>query len=100
MDRLIALPEAKLKVRELLDYIELVETYEADTLEKLIIKEYAYTNSMNQVLKVLEERCIMMGERPIEKSDIVAVLKSKAKDPLHKIVRRGYFLKTRPNRRR
>lgn len=99
MDRLITVSKAKQKAEELLNYIELAESYEADTLEKLIIKEYAYTNSINQVLNILEERGVLKDGRPVEKSDVVAAIKSRGKDPLHQIIRRGYLVKIRCNKR-
>ena len=83
----------------MLNYIELAESYEADTLEKLIIKEYAYTNSINQVLKILEERGVLKDGRPVEKSDVVEVIKARGKDPLHQIIRRGYLVKIICNKR-
>ena len=99
MDRLITVSKAKQKAEELLHYIELAESYEADALEKLIIKEYAYTNSINEVLKILKERGVLKDDRPVEKSDAVEVIKSRGTDPLHQIVRRGCLVKIRPNKR-
>ena len=93
MDRLIALPQARMEAKQLLVYIDLVELYEADTLEKLIIKEYAYTYSIRQVLKIFKERGITKDNRAVEREDIVAVLKKKSADPLHRIVRRMYMRK-------
>jgi hypothetical protein len=46
MEKLITVRRAKEEIKRLQEYIDLAESYEADTLEKLIIKEYAFTNSM------------------------------------------------------
>lgn len=95
MTKLISVRRAKEEVRRLSLYISLVESYEADTLEKLIIKEYAYTNSIPEVIRILNSRGI-----EVERQYILDVIKSKPKDELHKIVKTGYMIKTRPNRRR
>ncbi|MDR4948128.1 hypothetical protein [Neobacillus cucumis] len=49
--KLITIPRAEAEIRRLQQYITLVEEYPADTLEKWIIKEYAYTNSITEVVK-------------------------------------------------
>jgi len=36
----------------------------------------------------------------IEREYVVGVIKSKPKDELHKMMKSGYMLKTRPNRRK
>ena len=41
--KLITVERAEKEINRLQKYIELVENYEADTLEKWIVKEYAYT---------------------------------------------------------
>ncbi|MCM3768279.1 hypothetical protein [Neobacillus niacini] len=49
--KLITIPMTQAEIRRLQEYITLVEEYQADTLEKWIIKEYAYTNSITEVVK-------------------------------------------------
>ncbi|WP_353853970.1 hypothetical protein [Bacillus sp. Bos-x628] len=51
MPKLITVQRAYDEIKRLQHYIELAETYEADNLEKWIIKEYAYTNSITEVVK-------------------------------------------------
>jgi hypothetical protein len=89
MTNLITLDRAKAQVKKLQDYIALVETYEADTLEKQIVKEYAITNSIAIVSKNLG----------VDREEVVYVLQRRGKDELHKIVRSGYMYKTRASRR-
>lgn len=50
MAKLITVQRAE-KAMQQLQYYILVESYEADTLEKWIIKEYAYTNRLVEVNK-------------------------------------------------
>jgi hypothetical protein len=40
----------KKEIERLEEYIGLVENYEDNTLEKWIVKEYAYTNSLVEVV--------------------------------------------------
>ena len=54
--KLIIVERAEKEINRLQKYIELVENYGADTLEKWIIKEYAYTNSIVEVVKRISER--------------------------------------------
>jgi hypothetical protein len=41
MPKLLTVRQAKEEIKRLQIYVDLAESYEADTLEKLIIKEYA-----------------------------------------------------------
>ncbi|MED3762156.1 hypothetical protein P4555_24515 [Peribacillus frigoritolerans] len=43
--KLITIPRAEAEIRRLQQYITLVEEYQADTLEKWIIKDYAHYRS-------------------------------------------------------
>jgi hypothetical protein len=65
--KLITVERAEKEINRLQKYIELVENYEADTLEKWIIKEYAYTNSIVEVVKRISDRGFTINERPVDK---------------------------------
>ena len=86
----MAVNKAKEEIIRLQRYVELAESYKADTLEKQIIKEYAYTYSIEKVAKNLN----------IDRKPVISTIRSKGVDELHKIVRSGYLLKTRPQRTR
>lgn len=60
----------------------------------MIIKEYAQTNSIIKVLGILNKR-----GTGIERETIVEVIKSKPQDELHRIIRKGYMLRTKHTRR-
>lgn len=49
--KLITVPRAQDEIKRLQHYITLVEEYKVDSLEKWIIKEYAYTNRITKVVK-------------------------------------------------
>lgn len=93
--KLITLDKAKEQVKMLTYYIDLVETYETDTIDKLIVKEYALTNSMVEVVRELNRRGHTIDGRSIVSSDVQAVINKKTKDELQRMLRSGYLLKTR-----
>ncbi|QHE52791.1 hypothetical protein [Pontibacillus sp. HMF3514] len=96
MSKLITVERAQKEVERLQHYLKLVEEYEVDTLDKWIIKQYAITNSIKRVIEKAHEQYFV----EIEREYVVSVIKSKPKDELHKTIKSGYMLKTRPNRRK
>jgi len=96
VSKLITVERAQKEVERLQHYLKLVEEYETDTLDKWIIKQYAITNSLKRVVEKAQEQYFV----EIEREYIVGVIKSKPKDELHKMMKAGYMLKTRPNRRK
>jgi hypothetical protein len=98
MAKLITVRRAKEEIKQLQDYIDLAESYKADTLEKLIIKEYAFTNSIAEVTRVLNRRGFLVNGKIIEKQDVLAIIKSKPKDELHGLLRSGYLSRTKHSR--
>ena len=90
--KLITPQRAKEEVKRLQEYIELVESYQADTLEKWIVKEYAFTNSMVEVVKRANDRGFANNGSPIDKKFVVSIINSsKVNDELHRLLRRGYI---------
>lgn len=94
MTKLITVQKAKDEIQRLQTYIDMVEGYNADTLEKMIIKGYAQTNSIVKVVDILANQGIS-----IEKKDVLDAIKSKPKDELHRLIRRGYMIRTQHSRR-
>ena len=77
--KLITVKKAKEEVKRLQDYLELVENYTADTIEKWVIKEYAYTNSMLKVVRSAYEQNITQNGHSVDKAFVFLVLNSDAK---------------------
>jgi hypothetical protein len=94
MTKLITVQKAKEEIQRLQTYVHLVEGYEADTVEKMIIKEHAQTNSIVKVIEILTNRGIS-----IEKQDVLDVIKSKPQDELHRLIRKGYMIRTKHTRK-
>lgn len=93
--KLITVPRAQAEINRLRAYITLVEEYQADTLEKWIIKEYAYTNSITEVVKRANAKGINL--------DLVyakSVLKGKGSDELHRMLRSGYLVRLKHKKER
>lgn len=93
MEKLITVHKAKEQIKKLERYVELAESYKANTLEELIVKEYAYYNSIPKVLESLNQKGLLKDGAPFEKTDIVEVLRGKPKDEFQQIVIRGYWRK-------
>ncbi|MDM5326821.1 hypothetical protein [Neobacillus sp. CF12] len=93
--KLITVPRAQAEIGKLQKYITLVEDYQADTLEKWIIKEYAYTNSITEVVK----RANAQG-MALDQAYAKSVLKGKPSDELHRMLRSGYLARLKPKKER
>ena len=72
--KLITPQRAKEEVKRLQEYIDLVESYQADTLEKWIVKEYAFTNSMIEVVRRANHRGLTYNGSPIDQKFVVPLL--------------------------
>lgn len=99
MVKLMKVNRAKEEVKWLQEYIDLVEAYEADTIEKQIIKSYAYTTSVAEIVRNFENHATMLNGKIIEKDFVVSVITGKATDPLHKLIKSSYLSKIKNNKR-
>ena len=99
MTKLMTVQRAKDEIKRLQDYVNLVEAYEAETLEQMIIKEYAYTSSIVGVIHMLNGKGFTHNSEPIVRDYIVSVINSsKTTGELHRLVRLGYRAKIKPNK--
>jgi uncharacterized protein YceH (UPF0502 family) len=95
---IISVEKAKEEILRLQQYIELVETYEANTLDKLIIKEYALTNSIDKTIKAVNAAGYAINQKEVDRDYVVSLLKKRGRDDLHKLVRSAYMQKTKYTR--
>jgi hypothetical protein len=95
---LISVEKAREEMLKLQQYIELVETYETNTLDKLIIKEYALTNSIDKTVIEVNATGYAMDYKKVDRDYVVSLLKKRGKDDLHKLVRSAYMQKTKYKR--
>jgi hypothetical protein len=60
-----------------------------------IIKEYAYTNSITEVVKRANAKGM-----PLDQAYAKSILKGKAGDELHRMLRSGYLARLKPKKER
>lgn len=99
MKHLPTVSRAKEEIQFLQEYVFLAETYEAQNLQEQIIKLYAFTGSIQKVTDQLNEERAAEKLLPIEAAYVSGIIQSRAKDPLHRILRTNYMKKTVHRRR-
>lgn len=97
MHRLTTVELAKKRIKELQDFVFLVENYEVITLEQKILKEYAYYGSMVKVVAKINKE---FGPDTIDNPFISTLLLARPQDELHKVLKTNYLFKTRHARRK
>ena len=60
MKMLKTVDAAKKEIKELQDFVFLVENYEVTTVEQKILKEYAYVGSMVKSFKTLTKNLVLI----------------------------------------
>lgn len=99
--KLITLDRAKKEVDRLQEYIYLVENYETNTLNKWIIKKYALTNSIKNIVEEADENGVTNDDDfPLDRKYVTDLINGKTMDELHRMLRLGYRQKIKPNKRR
>lgn len=83
--------KAKREIKDLQNYITLIDNYKVNNLEQFIIKNYALTNSSSSVIKNFNKN--NPGFPPISREYILKVIKGPPIDELHRILRKGYIKK-------
>lgn len=93
---------AKDEVEFLLNYISLIENHKIESIEDLIIYEYAIYNSISKVIKNIksDNKFLNFNFYSVTPSFVKDVIMSTPKNELHKVIRKQYLIKTRPQRRR
>ncbi|MGE6415319.1 hypothetical protein ACQKDD_14240 [Planococcus kocurii] len=100
MKHLPTVSRAKEEIEYLQDYVLLAETYHANTLEKKIIKLYAFTGSIQKVVAQLNEERTVQSLPVIDATLVSETIQSRAKDPLHRLLRTNYLKKTKHTRKK
>jgi hypothetical protein len=93
--QIITVPSAEKEIKRLQHFLEVVESYEADTLEKWIIKEYAFTGSIRDVLLSANARGLTRDGIELDKGFVSGVIAGYPKDELHRTVKANYRLRTK-----
>jgi hypothetical protein len=98
--KILTVQKAKDEIRRLQDFILLVESYEGNSLEKWIIKEYAFTNSIREVVFRGNKRGLTNNGIELDHEFVKNVIAGYPKDELHKLMRANYRMKIKPNKRK
>lgn len=92
--KILTVPAAKEEIRRLQKFINLAESYEASDIQKWIIKEYAYTSSIREVVIRAKNRGIKANGVELDHEFVKSVIASIPKnDELHRLVRANYKLR-------
>ncbi|SCC68908.1 hypothetical protein [Bacillus wiedmannii] len=85
------LHQAKERIKELNDFIDLVSNYKVNSLETAAIYEYALENNVSKVASKLNEKGYrtqgVKGPRMINSNDVSEILKGKEIDELHAVIK-------------
>ena len=100
MKNLQVVSKIKSDIEQLQRYVDLVESFQPETLEEQIIKEYSYIGSVEKVAIKVNDMGYSNEGQPFEKEDISNIIKSKPSNELHKLIRSGFLKKTRHTRRK
>ncbi|MEH7650840.1 hypothetical protein [Bacillus safensis] len=82
--------QARNRIRELENYIEMLENYNADTFEREAIKLYVLTESVSKVATELNDKGYRVGNRKVIGKDVSDVIRSKAQDDLHAVAKKMF----------
>lgn len=91
--KILTVPSAKEEIRRLQNFIDLVESYEANSLEKWVIKEYAYTSSIREVVVRGNKRRFTNNGNELDHDFIKSIISSNPKDELHRLMRANYKIR-------
>lgn len=92
------------EINTLVNYLNLIDNYKIESIENLIIYEYAIHNSISKVIKSIKSdknnSKYYKDFYLITPANIKKTILTTPKDELHKIIKKQYLKKTLPQRRR
>lgn len=88
--KILTVPSAKEEIRRLQHFVQVVESYEAETLERWIIKEYAYTSSIREVVLRGNKKGFKHNGSDLDFDYVRSVIAANPKDELHKLIKGNY----------
>ncbi|MER2107444.1 MAG: hypothetical protein ABS949_10945 [Solibacillus sp.] len=92
----MSIDEAKEKIEELEQFIQLVDQYEPVTFEQQVVYLYVIHENVTTVMGIVNERGYRIGKRKVLTTDISNILRARPFDDMHEMAA-GMF---RTNRRR
>lgn len=82
--------QAKAKIKELENYIDMVETYKADSLDKEAIRGYVLIENVNKVASELNEKGYKIGNRKIIGKDVSDIIRGRVTDDMHALAKKMF----------
>lgn len=82
--------EARNQIKELENFITMVENYEADTFEKEAIKLYVLKENVNEVAAELNEKGYRVGNRKVIGKDVSNIIRFKTIDKMHALAKKTF----------
>ncbi|MDQ0975866.1 hypothetical protein QFZ31_005744 [Neobacillus niacini] len=98
--KILTVQTAKEEIRRLQHFVNLVESYEANSLEKWIVKEYSYTSSIREVVSRGNQRGYESNGVELDHEFVKNIIAGAPKDELHRLVRANYILKIKPSKKK
>jgi hypothetical protein len=98
--KILTVPSATEEIRRLQHFVQLVESYEADSLEKWIIKEYAYTSSIQEVIRRGNKKGFTNNGVDLDREFVKDIIAGHPKDELHRLVKANYKLRIKHIKRK
>jgi hypothetical protein len=85
----VEIAEAREQIKRLKEYIEKVESYQADTYEQKVFKLYVLCENVTKVTKELNEQGYRIGNRKLVTKDLSDLIRSKPSlDEIHELARK------------
>jgi hypothetical protein len=93
-----AIDKAQKEIERLQQFIHLVKSYEVNSLDKAIIKEYILTDSLTKTIASVNASEYVVGRKEVDRVYVISLFKKRGKDELHKLARTNYMRKTKYSR--
>lgn len=82
--------QAKERIKELENFIHMVENYHADTFEKETIKLYVLHENVSKVAAELNEKGYRVEKRKVIGKDVSDIIRSRPADAMHEMAKKMF----------
>ncbi|PAD70872.1 hypothetical protein CHH83_01340 [Bacillus sp. 7586-K] len=82
--------QARNQIKELENFIKMVENYEDDTFEKKAIKLYVLKENVTEVANELNEKGHRIGSRKVVGKDVSDIIRTKPIDEMHELAKKMF----------
>lgn len=82
--------QARNQIKELENFIKMIENYEADTFEKKAIKLYVLKENVTEVANELNVKGYRIGNRKVVGKDVSDIIRTKPTDEMHSLAKKMF----------